>query len=552
MQQEAAMHGTITDIFRSRADDDHVALRHGDLTWTYREMIAAGAERAAFLLANRRPGPFHVGILLDNVPEFPLWFTGCILAGATMVGLNPTRRGADLARDITHTDCQFVISGEPYRAELTGVRDTIGEARIVDVDAEAQAALLAPFAGAPIPAVEVNPSDTFALIFTSGSSGAPKACICSHARIVKLASLVSQFFGYNRDAVAYVPMPWFHNAAISMGWLPTVIGGGTTVIRKFTVSGFLPDVRRYGVTHFNYVGKPLAYLLTAPEQPDDHDTTLRTVFGNEGAIADQERFAQRFGCTVNDGYGSTEGGISISYGPDMPRGCLGLPQQSGVKVMNPETGEECARARLDADGRLLNPNEAIGELANTDGAQGFEGYWNNPEANHRRVRDGIFWTGDLAYRDEQGYFWFAGRDDDWLRVDGENIASAQIEQVLFRHPDIVLAGVYAVPDVVVGDRVMAALQLRPGARFDPEEFERFLAAQSDFGTKWTPAFVRVMPEIPVTATSKVLRRQLRRQRWRSDDPLWWKPNMNEPYRPMSVEDVAGYEARFAPGALERL
>lgn len=546
------MSNTITELFRSRAEDDHIALRHGEQLWSYREMLAAGAERAAFLLANRRPGPFHVGILLDNVPEFPLWFSGCILAGATMVGLNPTRRGADLARDIVHTDCQFVISGEPYRDELERLGDSIGTPVRVDVDSGGQMAQLAPFTGSPLPVVEVRPTDTFALIFTSGSSGAPKACICSHGRVATLATLVSQFFGFDRDAVSYVTMPWFHNAAISMGWLPTVIAGATAVISKFSVSGFLPDVRRYGVSHFNYVGKPLAYLLSAPEHADDHDNTLRMVYGNEGAIADQERFAERFGCTVIDGYGSTEGGISIARTPAMPRGCLGVSQQAGVKVLDPETGAECPRARLDADGRLLNPNEAIGELANTDGAQGFEGYWNNPEANHRRVRDGIFWTGDLAYRDEQGHFWFAGRDDGWLRVDGENIASAQIEEVLFRHPDIVLAGVYAVPDDVVGDRVMAALQLRPGAHFDAQQFQRFLDAQSDFGTKWTPAFVRVMAEIPVTATAKVMRRQLREERWHSTDPLWWKPRMSEPYRRMDKEDVAAWEARFAPGALQRL
>ncbi len=552
MEQEIQVHPTITDLFRSRAEDDHPALRHGDSSWSYRELIAQGSQRAAFLLANRRPGPFHVGILLDNVPEFPLWFAGCILAGATMVGLNPTRRGADLARDISHTDCQFVISGESYRDELARLGDSIGSPRVIDVDSGEQPALLAPFAGMPLPAVEVRPNDTLALIFTSGSSGAPKACICSQGRVAALTALVARFFGFDRDAVSYVTMPWFHNAAISMGWLPTVVGGGTTVIRRFSVSAFLPDVRRYRVTHFNYVGKPLAYLLTAPEAPDDHDNTLRMVFGNEGAIADQERFAERFGCAVIDGYGSTEGGISIARTPEMPRGCLGVSQQPGVKVLDPETATECAFARFDADGRLLNPNEAIGELANVDGAQGFEGYWNNPEANHRRVRDGIFWTGDLAYRDEQGFFWFAGRDDDWLRVDGENIASAQIEQALFRHPDIVLAGVYAVPDDTVGDRVMAALQLRPGAGFDPVELERFLAAQPDFGTKWMPAFVRVMQEIPVTATAKVMRRQLREQRWHTDDPLWWKPRMDEPYQRMNPEDVIAWEARFAPGALQRL
>lgn len=339
---------------------------------------------------------------------------------------------------------------------------------------------------------------------------------------------------------------------MNTGWLPALSAGSATVIRKFSVSAFLPDVRRYGVTHFNYVGKPLAYLLTAPERPDDANNPLRVVLGNEGAIDDVERFARRFGCTVIDGYGSTEGGISISRRPGMPRGCLGLPNQDGVAVFDPATGAECPRARFGPEGQLLNPNEAIGELVNTRGAAGFEGYWNNPDASHKRVRNGIFWSGDLAYRDEQGYFWFAGRDDDWLRVDGENIASAQIEEVLIRHPDVVLAGIYAVPDPAVGDRVMAAIELREEAVFDPAAFEDFLARQPDFGTKWMPSFIRVSPSMPMTATSKVLRRKLRMEHWHTTDPVWWKPAHDQAYRPLDAEGIAAYEAGFTTGALQRL
>lgn len=543
---------TIADFIRARADDDHIALRHFEQRWSYREYVAGCAQRAALLLAGRRPGPFHVGILLENVPEFPFWLGACAIAGATMVGLNSTRRGADMARDIHHTDCQFIVTGQPFQEEIAAIDSGLASERIIDVDAPDYAALLAPFAGAPLPTVTVTPKDIFSLIFTSGSTGAPKACICSHGRMAALAGIVSQHFGYDRSAVSYVPMPWFHAAAINMGWLPALLGGATVVIRKFTVSGFLDDVRHYGATHFNYVGKPLAYLLTAPESPDDGDNPLRLVHGNEGAIDDQERFAKRFNCTVIDGYGSTEGGLSIGRTPDMPRGCLGMAHQPGVQVRNPETNQECPRARFDPQGQLLNANEAIGELVNIHGAQGFEGYWNNPEAEHRRVRDGIFWTGDLAYRDEQGYFWFAGRDDDWMRVDGENIAAAQVEQALFRHPDVVLAGVYAVPDCAVGDRVMAALQLRDGAPFDAEAFAAFLASQPDFGTKWMPSFIRITEQMPVTATAKVLRRQLRQERWRTDDPVWWKPERDQPHRQMSAADVADYEGRFPPGALQRL
>ena len=259
------------------------------------------------------------------------------------------------------------------------------------------------------------------------------------------------------DDVCYVAMPMFHSNALMAGWAPALAGGATVALRrKFSASGFLPDVRSYGVTYFNYVGKPLSYILATPEQPDDADNPLRLVFGNEAADLDIERFARRFGCPVIDGYGSTEGGANVTRTPDMPPGALGRAPD-GIVVLDPETGEECPPARFDDDGRLLNPDEAIGEIVNKLGAAGFEGYWKNDEANAARVRDGMYWTGDLAYRDEQGFVYFAGRDFDWLRVDGENFAAAPVERILARYPDVVLAAVYAVPDADVGDQVMAAL-----------------------------------------------------------------------------------------------
>ncbi len=178
------------------------------------------------------------------------------------------------------------------------------------------------------------------------------------------------------------------------------------------------------------------------------------------------RFAERFGCTVQDAYGSTEGGAAVTRTPDTPRGALGraLP---GTLIIDPDTGEECPRAVFDEHGRLLNAEEAIGEMVNQTGGAGFEGYWHNAEAEASRVRNGWYWTGDLAYRDDDDFFYFAGRDFDWLRVDGENFAAAPIEGILQRHPDVVLASVYAVPDTVVGDQVMATVLLATGDLLRP-------------------------------------------------------------------------------------
>jgi fatty-acyl-CoA synthase len=473
-----------------------------------------------------------------------------------IVGINPTRRGAELARDITHTDCQLIVTEECHAPLLDGIDAGVNEDRLLVVESTGYTDALDRHRGAALPEVDVRAplaeSDLFLLLFTSGTSGAPKACLCSHGRLARIGVTLSSMVGLGPDDVCYLAMPMFHSNALMAGWVGALAGGATVALRrKFSASGFLPDVRRFGVTYFNYVGKPLSYILATPEQPDDADNPLRLVFGNEAADLDIERFSRRFGVPVIDSYGSTEGGAIVQRTPDMPPGALGRGGD-GVTVLDPETGAEPPPARFDADGRLLNPDEAIGELVNRLGATGFEGYWKNEEANTARVHDGIYWTGDLAYRDEQGFIFFAGRDYDWLRVDGENFAAAPVERILARHPDVVLAAVYAVPDPEVGDRVMAAVQLRPGTAFDPDGFAAFLAAQPDLGTKWTPRFVRIAETLPVTETSKVLKRVLRRDRWECDDPVWWQPEKGAPYRPMTAADVDDLRREFAARGHERV
>ncbi len=247
---------------------------------------------------------------------------------------------------------------------------------------------------------------------------------------------------------------------------------------------------------------------------------------------------------MQDAYGSTEGGASVTRTPDTPRGALGRAM-AGTLIINPDTGEECPRAVFDEHGLLLNAEEAIGEMVSQTGGAGFEGYWHNAEAEASRVRDGWYWTGDLAYRDEDDFFYFAGRDFDWLRVDGENFAAAPIEGILQRHPDVVLASVYAVPDTVVGDQVMATVLLRPGSAFDPTGFAEFLAGEADLGTKWAPRYVRVTDDLPETATTKVLKRVLRNEGWRCPEPVWWRPERDGGYRLLTSEDVDALDRAVA-------
>jgi fatty-acyl-CoA synthase len=533
---------TLADLVLARADDERVGMQFEDDEWTWREHVQLAADRAAWLRSLRRDGPFHVGVLMENVPEFSFLLTGAALAGAVIVGLNTTRRGAELARDMERTDCQLVVTEQKFAPALTDLELPVDADRLVVADDASYVGAAADFAGAPVIAPSGgDESDLFMLIFTSGTSGDPKAVRMTHRKLAPTGPGPSPFLG--RDEIAYLSMPMFHSACMIQGWTAALASGARMVLkRRFSASGWLPDVRRYGVTYFHYVGKPLAYILATPEQPDDADNPLKLAIGNEAAPLDIPRFAQRFGCDVRDGFGSTETGISVGRTPDTPAGSIGRLPEGGA-ILDPETWEPVPPARFDDQGRLLNFEEAVGELVNTLGPGLFAGYYNDEQADADRMRGGMYWSGDLAYQDDRGFVYFAGRSIEWLRVGGENLGVAPIERILARFPRVALVAVYAVPDVQVGDQIMAALQLEPSASFDPVAFADFLREQPDLGTVWSPRFVRVSTGLPVTETNKVLKRVLARECWEVDDPIWIRDG--DAYRPMTDDDRAGLRDALA-------
>jgi fatty-acyl-CoA synthase len=491
---------TVTELLAPLAGVDDRGVYAGDDFVSWREHIQAAADLAGTLTARLDPGrPPHIGVLLGNTPFFSTVLVAAGLTGVVPVGLNPTRRGAALARDIARADCQLVLTDS---AET--VPDGIG---YIDVDSDAWAEELAAHRGAAVRFANRRPDDLFMLIFTSGTSGEPKAVRVTHDKVAFPGAMLAQRFGLGPTDTFYLSMPLFHSNAVMAGWAVGVAAGGSIALRrKFSASQFLPDVRRYRATYANYVGKPLSYVLATPPRPDDADNPLKFLYGNEGAPRDLDRFAQRFNVVVVDGFGSTEGGVSIARTPDTPDGALG-PLTDGVAIVDVDTGEPC-------------PPGKVGELVNTQGRGWFRGYYNDEEAEAERMAGGVYRSGDLAYRDDAGYAYFAGRLGDWMRVDGENLGTAPIERILLRYPDVQEAAVYAIPDPAVGDRVMAALVLTQGADFDVEKFRDFLAEQPDLGPKQWPSFVRISAGLPRTVTFKVLKRQLSAEGTDCDDAVW--------------------------------
>ncbi|MDT4936712.1 MAG: steroid-22-oyl-CoA synthetase [Pseudonocardiales bacterium] len=516
---------TFAGLFHARRDDDHAALLFEQRSWTWREVLAECDRRAAFL-RRRVPlptgRPIHVGILLENVPDFVFWIGAAAITGSVVVGLNSTRRGDELAADIRHTDCDVLITETWGLALLDRQRVGVARDRILDIDDPDYALLLAQ-ESEPETLTDVTPrdSDTLLLLFSSGSTGVPKAVVCSQGRLARLAHALGDRMEIHRETVTYLCMPLFHGNSLMTNLAPVVRAGATVAIaRKFSASRLIPDIRCYGATYWNFVGRAVAYALATERQADDADTPLRLAYGTEASARDAAEFAERFGCRVMQGYGASEGVLRINRVPGTPEGSMGLPVGDSLVVIIDDQGNESVPAEFDENGMLLNPKQAIGQMVVRGGAANFEGYYNNPDAMEERVHGSDFWTGDLAYRDADGFLYFSGRTTDWIRVDGENLAVAPIERLIEGYPAVSQAVVYGIPDARTSDQVMATLSLTPGARFDADEFGSFLTSQPGLGTKWLPHLIRCTNDLPSTANGKISRPALREQAWATDDPVW--------------------------------
>src|SRR6201988_4352212 len=304
---------TVTDLLVPLAEIDDRGIYFEDAFTSWRDHVQQGAAIAATLRERLDPArPPHVGVLLENTPFFSAVLVAAGMLGIVPVGLNPVRRGAALTRDIDHADCQLVLADSNSAATLCDIDH-------INVDA-----------GEWADEVAAQPDDLFMLIFTSGTSGDPKAVMCSHGKVAIAGVTMTDRFSLGPDDVCYASMPLFHSNAVLVGWAVSLACRGSMVLRrKFSASGFLPDIRRYGATYANYVGKPLSYVLATPERADDAENPLRAVYGNEGAPRDIEQFGERFGTVVQDGFGSTEGGVNIARTPDPPSGSLG-PLPDGI------------------------------------------------------------------------------------------------------------------------------------------------------------------------------------------------------------------------------
>jgi len=491
---------TVAELLLALADVDDRGLYFEDDFASWRDHVTLSRQRVDVLGPLLDPSrPPHVGVLLENVPEFSYLFGAAALGGFVLVGLNTTRRGQALAADVERSDCQVILvsdATEHLYAADSGVR-------VINIDRPEWAELLAD-APSDDSASAAAPDDLLMLIFTSGTTGDPKAVRCNQRKFADPGMMLAERFSIGPEDVAYIAMPMFHSNALIAGWSIAVAGGASIALRRrFSARGFADDVHRYGITFANYVGTPMRYILATEPHPDDASSPLRIMYGNEASAADRTAFAERFGCRVVDGFGSTESGVAITRTPDTPDDALG-PLREPNAIVDPDTGTPV-------------PPGTVGEIVNASGPGLFSGYYNDPEATEDRLRGGIYHTGDLGWVDDAGYIHFAGRTGDWLRVDGENLGTQPIEHILLRHPRIHHAAVFGIP-VEIGDEIVAALVADD---LTAEALTDFLATQPDLGPKQWPHRVLLLDTLPQTATFKTVKTTLRPQ---ASSPTWTLTN----------------------------
>jgi crotonobetaine/carnitine-CoA ligase len=347
-----------------------------------------------------------------------------------------------------------------------------------------------------VPGSTHSPSDPAMVLFTSGTTGASKGCLLSHRYTLRQAGLMAEHLRFVESDVLYCPFPLFHIDATVLTVGPALVLGATAAIgERFSVSGFWPEVRRFGATVFDFMGATLTMLHKQPPGPEDGVNPVRLAWGVPvPEFADE--FESRFGLQLVELYGSTDAGVPIYHPvdePRRPRSCGKVIDAYDVRIVD-EYGCEV-------------PAGEVGELVvrPLEPSLISDGYLGMPEATLASRRNLWFHTGDLARRDGDGHHYFVGRRSDAIRRRGENISSMELEAEILEHGPVVEAAVVGVPSEVGEEDVKAFVVVRDG--FTPEGLIGFLEPR--IPAFMLPRYVAVVEALPKTPTEKVRKHELK-------------------------------------------
>jgi long-chain acyl-CoA synthetase len=477
---------------------DRLAIRMDQMVLTYAQLHDAAARVTALLsAAGVGPGD-RVGLMLPNIPAFPIAFYGALGAGAIVVPMNPLLKGREVAYYLSDSGAKVLFAWHQFAGEAAKGAADAG-AQMISVD---EPDLAGPLAGlTPQTSWADAPADDDAVIlYTSGTTGTPKGAQLTHGGLARNARLTAEtLLNNNPDDVMMGCLPLFHVFGLTCGLNATVAAGGTlTLLPRFDPGKALEIIERDAVTIFEGVPTMYAAMLHLPDADPSRAATLRVCISGGAAMPVEvlRGFEAKFGCVILEGYGLSETSPVASFNhPDKPRkpGSVGTPVE-GVEMR-----------LVGTDGATVPAGE-VGEIA-IRGHNVMKGYWGRPDATAEAIPDGWFRTGDLARVDEDGYYFIVDRKKEMIIRGGYNVYPREIEEVLHEHPAVAEAAVIGIPHPELGEEVGAAIALKPGATATPEELRAF--AKERVAAYKYPRHVWLVDELPKGPTGKILRRAVR-------------------------------------------
>jgi long-chain acyl-CoA synthetase len=537
----------VRELLEKRAaetPDKHFLFSEADARrWTYSEFEKAVNRFANFLLRHNIKKGDVVSLLMPNSPEYIIAYFGCWKIGALAGPVNSLLKAEEIAFALNNSEAKMLLVNSqffPVIEQLSGAKgnptaDAGGSdllpylENVILFDDESK--VTGDFSE-KLEQTEIEKDDEAIIIYTSGTTGKPKGCLLTHQNLIANARQISEWLGFGENDRLLTIMPLFHMNAISVTTMTALYAGASTVVStKFSASRFWQIISEYKITSFGSVATMLSMLLVKEEEKRrEGEKEISGISNSKSQILENKaqkinpesriqnpksnslrfamcgsapvpaevlrKFEETFDCLVIEGYGLSESTCRSTFNPPNKTrraGSCGQPIGNEMKIFD------------DADKEV--PNGELGEIV-LRGENIFKGYFKNEEATIKAFANGWFHTGDIGYRDDEGFFYIADRKSDMIIRGGENIYPREIDELLFSHPSIQSAAVIGVADELYGEEVAAFVVLKEGAKASEEDLINFCKAHlADYKCPKTFHFVEDIPKGP---TGKLLKRELAR------------------------------------------
>jgi len=473
------------------------AIRLGEAELSYGELNDRSARLATLLREKGLEPGDRVGVMLPNVPEFPVAYYGVLRAGCIVVPMNVLLKRREIAFYLEDSGAKLLLAWHGFAAEARDGAADAG-AEMIEVEPSAFAATLEGLEPTPGLA-DAAEDDTAVILYTSGTTGKPKGAELTHQNLFRNADVSSRTTSeIAQGDVVLGALPLFHSFGQTVSMNASLkVGACLTLVPRFDPAEALATMQRDGVTHFYGVPTMYGALLHHPGR-EDYDTSALRICITGGASMPVEvlrGFEDAFGAKVMEGYGLSETSpVACSNHPDRDRkaGSIGTPIEGVEMQVVDENDEPVAQGE-------------VGEIV-IRGHNIMKGYWQRPDATEEAMRGGWFHSGDMARTDEEGYFYIVDRKKDLIIRGGYNVYPREVEEVLYEHPKIREAAVVGVPHDEWGEEIGAAVVCHEGEELAPEEVSAYVKER--IAAYKYPRLVWFIEDLPKGPTGKILKREI--------------------------------------------